>query len=217
MMALCAARDYFTNITSDRAANKCSGLKLTLSTTRENILQKENCLAYQDILVHHILDLGYPSDDCKLHNLLNNGIAGTFFNQWGRRLDGWTNTVTRLAGWRRVTRQVWFCTRWTGCIQPAFSIPYRLPDRSCPATGWWNYQLLLYRECTQPSVMSWWNYQLLLYSECIRHRHELRLARKAWPDILVDPCLLSGYICHVPFISRFMLQLSWILEGLCYR
>ncbi len=57
-MALCAARDYFTNITSDRA-NKCSGLRLTLSTTRENILQKENCLADQDILAHHILDLEY--------------------------------------------------------------------------------------------------------------------------------------------------------------
>jgi hypothetical protein len=58
----------------------------------------------------------YPSDDCKLTTCwkMNNGIAGTFYNQWGWRLDGWTNTAACLAGRRRVTRQLWFCTRRTG-------------------------------------------------------------------------------------------------------
>jgi hypothetical protein len=44
---------------------------------------------------------------------------GLCWGQWGRRLEGWLNTAARLAGWRGVTQQVWFCT---GC-----------PDRSCPA------------------------------------------------------------------------------------
>ncbi len=35
-------------------------------------------------------------------------------DQWGRRLECWPNKAARLAGWRKVTRQVWFCTRWTG-------------------------------------------------------------------------------------------------------
>ncbi len=34
--------------------------------------------------------------------------------QWGWRLEGWSNTAARLAGWRRVTPQMWFCTWWTG-------------------------------------------------------------------------------------------------------
>ncbi len=41
-------------------------------------------------------------------------------NQWGRRLDGWSNTAARPANWRRVTRQVWFCTWWTGRIDCLF-------------------------------------------------------------------------------------------------
>jgi hypothetical protein len=27
--------------------------------------------------------------------------------------EGWAKRAARLAGWRRVTRQVWFCMRWT--------------------------------------------------------------------------------------------------------
>jgi hypothetical protein len=36
------------------------------------------------------------------------------YDQWGRKLEGWSNTATRLAGRRRVTQQVSFCTWWTG-------------------------------------------------------------------------------------------------------
>jgi hypothetical protein len=43
---------------------------------------------------------------------------GTY--QWGRMLEGWSNTAGRLAGWKRVTRQVWFCTWWTGCTTCLF-------------------------------------------------------------------------------------------------
>ncbi len=42
-------------------------------------------------------------------------------SQWGRRLEGWSNTAARLAGWGRVTRQVWFCTWWTGRTACLFS------------------------------------------------------------------------------------------------
>ncbi len=40
--------------------------------------------------------------------------SGTSCSQWGRRLEGLANTAARLAGWRRVTQQVSFCTWWTG-------------------------------------------------------------------------------------------------------
>ncbi len=42
-------------------------------------------------------------------------------DQWGRRIEGWPNTVVRLTGWRRVTRQVWFYTWWTGRPSCLFS------------------------------------------------------------------------------------------------
>jgi hypothetical protein len=35
-------------------------------------------------------------------------------NQWGRKLEGWSSTAACPAGWRRVSRQVWFCTWWMG-------------------------------------------------------------------------------------------------------
>ncbi len=34
-------------------------------------------------------------------------------DQWGRSLEGRPNTAARMLGWRRVTRQVWFCAWWT--------------------------------------------------------------------------------------------------------
>jgi hypothetical protein len=39
-----------------------------------------------------------------------------------RRLEGRSNTAARQAGWRRVTRQVWFCTWWTGRTACLFRI-----------------------------------------------------------------------------------------------
>jgi hypothetical protein len=46
---------------------------------------------------------------------------------WWWRLDGWPNTAARLAGWRRVTRQVWFCVWWTGHIACLFrTVPVAL-------------------------------------------------------------------------------------------
>ncbi len=51
--------------------------------------------------------------------------------QWGRRLEGWPNTAARLAGWRRVTRQVWFCMWWTGHTACLFrNIPLALTRTS---------------------------------------------------------------------------------------
>ncbi len=59
-------------------------------------------------------------------------------------------------GWRGVTRQVWFCTWWTGrTIDLPFPYRTRCLYRSCPIARWWNFQLLLYSKCTQPSVMSY--------------------------------------------------------------
>jgi hypothetical protein len=40
--------------------------------------------------------------------MLEGSIGST---QWGQRLEGWPNTASRLACWRRVTR-VWFCMWW---------------------------------------------------------------------------------------------------------
>ncbi len=64
---------------------------------------------------------------------------------WARRLESWPNTAARLAGWRKVTRQVWF------------SAPYRMVALTGAAqlASWWNFQLLLYSKCTKPSVMSY--------------------------------------------------------------
>jgi hypothetical protein len=50
-----------------------------------------------------------------------------------------------------------------GVILYVMDGPYRLlfpnhtgcPDRSCPAVSWWNFKLLLYSRCTQPSLMSY--------------------------------------------------------------
>ncbi len=42
-----------------------------------------------------------------------------------KAIEGWPSTAPRLAGWRRVTRQVWFCLWWTGRAG--------CPDRRCPA------------------------------------------------------------------------------------
>ncbi len=57
----------------------------------------------------------------------NNIVENTFpwirwcsYTQWGRRLEGWSNTAARLAGWGRATRQVWFCTWSTGRISCLF-------------------------------------------------------------------------------------------------
>ncbi len=41
-------------------------------------------------------------------------VGGNGGDQWGRRIEGWPNTANRLAGRRKVSRQVWFCMRWTG-------------------------------------------------------------------------------------------------------
>ncbi len=56
-----------------------------------------------------------------------------------------------------VTRQVGFCTWWTGRTA-CLSLTVPVGDcsiRSCPAARWWNFQLLLYSKCIQPSVMSY--------------------------------------------------------------
>jgi hypothetical protein len=44
----------------------------------------------------------------------NSERGGGGSDQWGRKLEGWFNTAARLAGWRRVTRQVWSCLWWAG-------------------------------------------------------------------------------------------------------
>ncbi len=47
------------------------------------------------------------------------------------------------------------------------------PDRSCPAASWWNFQLHLYSECTQPSVMSYF----------IQGRHGHRYSSRPMPSL----------------------------------
>ncbi len=93
-------------------------------------------------------------------------------NLWGQRLEGWSNTAARLAGWRSVTRQVWICLWWTGLF------------------------------CTVPVVLKTAAHLRADGISCCCyivnvHNHP-SWARKAWPGNLVDPCLLSG--CN-PFLQ----------------
>ncbi len=72
---------------------------------------------------------------------------------------GYPNTAACLAGWRKVTRQVWFCTWWTGrtaCL--VRTVPVAQP--SCEL-------MELPAAVTQPSVMS------MIY-----------VTQKAWPGTL---------------------------------
>ncbi len=49
------------------------------------------------------------------------------WQHWGRMLEGWSNKAARLAGWGRVTRQVWFCTWCTGLTACLFrTVPVAL-------------------------------------------------------------------------------------------
>ncbi len=81
-------------------------------------------------------------------------------DQWRWMLEGWTNTVARLAGWRRVAQKVWFCTWWT--VQDACpdEPPYHLPrsgaaqlqasgDTSC-CSCWY------ITKCTVYKTPTWW-------------------------------------------------------------
>ncbi len=83
---------------------------------------------------------------------IRSAYGGQCVSQW-RPKEGWTNTASRLAGWRRVTRQVWFCTWWTGWTACLFrTVPGWQELPSCELM---KFQLLLYSKPTQPSVMSY--------------------------------------------------------------
>jgi hypothetical protein len=95
-----------------------------------------------------------------------------------------------------------------GVILNVMDWPYRLPfpyrytvcpDRSCPAASRWNFQLLLYIKCTQPSVVSYVT---------------------QWPGTLVGPCLLSVHSSpkhFIPFMGKGI-ALCWIsIHGLGFN
>ncbi len=52
--------------------------------------------------------------------------------QWARRLEGLPYTTARLAGWRRVTRQLWLVCDGRS-VPPAVSVPYRWPWQELPS------------------------------------------------------------------------------------
>jgi hypothetical protein len=86
---------------------------------------------------------------CKIKNKMY-----CIWHQCSRRLEGWPNRAACLASWRRVTRRGDFVCTWrtrrTACLFR--TVPVDMTGAG-PATSWWNYQLLLYNKCTQPSVM----------------------------------------------------------------
>ncbi len=108
---------------------------------------------------------------------------GTY--QWGRMLEGWSSTAARLAGWRRVTRQVWFCTWWTGCTTCLFrTLPVALTGAAqLRADGIYSccYIINVHKH---PSWATW--------------------RSKAWPGTLVDQCLLSGTSSPSPHPDAFL-------------
>ncbi len=85
-------------------------------------------------------------------------------------LEGWFNTATSLAGWRRMIRQVWFCTWWTSRIACLFrTVPVALTGAAqLRADG---------------------------ISSCcyIVNVHNHPSWALSWAGTLLDPCLLSGW------------------------
>ncbi len=74
-----------------------------------------------------------------------------------------------------------------GCnfVRDGRSMPPALPDHTtCPGLG----------------PIYYWMYT--------NHRHELRHARKAWPDTLVDPCLLSVLLIQMWRVAFFLTSLT---------
>jgi hypothetical protein len=82
--------------------------------------------------------------------------------QWGRRLEGWSNTAARLAGWRSRCDFV----RDGQAVPPAISVLYRLPRKEQPSC--------LLMEFTDAVILQ-------LYTAV---RHVLRHTRKAWPGTI---------------------------------
>ncbi len=75
-----------------------------------------------------------------------------YSNQWGRRLEVLSNTAARLAGCRRVTRQVWLCMWWTGRTACLF--------RTVPVALTWAAQLQANRIsscCYKVNVHNHWS------------------------------------------------------------
>ncbi len=81
--------------------------------------------------------------------------------------------AAHLAGWRRVTRQVWVCTWWTGRTACLFrTVPVTLTGAANPRADGISSCCYLVNVHNPPS----WATHVM----------------KAWSGILVDPCLLSG-------------------------
>ncbi len=86
-----------------------------------------------------------------------------------RRLEGWSNTAACLAGWRRVTPQVWFCMWWTGRSAFLFlTVPVALTGAARLRAGGIS-------SCCY-----------IVNVQYITIRHELHHARKAWSGTLAD-------------------------------
>ncbi len=106
-------------------------------------------------------------------------------DQWGRRLERWSNTAAHQAGWKRVTQHEWF-VRDGRTAQSAFSVPCQLPWQELPSC------------------------ELMEFCTLVRTRH----ASKAWPGTLADPCLLSGHTHHFFNCLLFRFLTDDIFAGL---
>jgi hypothetical protein len=81
---------------------------------------------------------------------------------WGG-LESWPTTVARLAGWLRVTQQVWFCTWWMGLTVCLF--------RTVPVALTWAFKLR-----ADGISISCYIINVQNHSSWANH------AKKAWPD-----------------------------------
>ncbi len=128
-------------------------------------------------------------------------------NQWGRRLESWTNAAARRAGWKRVTQQ--------GVILYVMDSPSRLPWRTTP---------LSITKCTQNTILSYvrkketaWYYSIPMPSLCSQQRamnilvflRELCSYASLFNSSTVSLSFLSSHLSFLP--SCFCLFLCFSL------
>ncbi len=120
--------------------------------------------------------------------------SGGGSDQWGRRLEILPNTAARLAGWGRVTHQVWFCMWWTDHIACLFRTVPELPG--CELT-----------EFPAGTLVDTHAFSLVLNTKNLGQKRENRPRSSARQLVIVSAVLLLPspvwFICATLPLSNF--------------